>query len=85
MNTNGLIIIYNNLWMIILTIVFSIIFFIIFEKYNTTKEISEEISQKEIDKKNLYLNRIDIIGNKVGIVFIVLVLIIFSIFVYYII
>lgn len=85
MNTNGLIIIYNNLWMIILTIVFIIIFFIIFEKYNNKKEISEEISQKEINKKNLYLNRIDIIGNKVGIVFIVLVLIIFSIFIYYII
>lgn len=85
MNTNGLIIICNNLWIIILTIVFGIIFFIIFEKYNNTKEISEEISQKEINKKNLYLNRIDIIGNKVGIVFIMIILVIFSIFIYYII
>ncbi|MDD2887132.1 MAG: hypothetical protein PHY66_04980 [Aliarcobacter sp.] len=75
MQVNGLTILINNFEIILSVIIVSIIFFILYEKYNS-KEINKDknFSQKEISKKNLYLNRIDIIGNKVGTIFFLIIL-----------
>lgn len=69
---SGLILIYDNIGIILLISVISIVFFIWFEKNNKKEEF---YSQKEVNKKNLYLNRIDIIGNKVGTIILIGILI----------
>ena len=71
-----LVLIYENFWLISSVMIIIIIFFIIYEKKN--KKV-ESYSPEQINKKNLYLNRIDIIGNKVGIIILLCLIIIVSI------
>lgn len=62
-------------------IAITIIFLYFFEKNNTIEK-KDMYSQKEISKKNLYLNRIDIIANKVQF-FISLIIAIFALLIYW--
>ena len=62
-------------------IIITIIFLYFFEKNNTIEK-KDMYSQKEISKKNLYLNRIDIIANKVQF-FISLIIATFSLLIYW--
>ena len=73
------IIIYNNFLAIFFLIVLIVVFLYFFDKGENDKK--ESYTQKEISKKNLYLNRIDIIGNKVQVIFILILIIIgFSVY-----
>lgn len=73
------IIIYNNFLAIFFLIVLIVVFLYFFDKGENDKK--ENYTKKEISKKNLYLNRIDIIGNKVQVIFILILIIIgFSVY-----
>lgn len=73
------IIIYNNFLAILFLILLVIVFLYFFNK--GSKDKKESYTQKEISQKNLYLNRIDIIGNKVQVIFILILVIIgFSVY-----
>lgn len=77
----GLMLLIDNFTYILLFIVISIIFLILYNKYfnKEEKEDNEKFNQREISTKNLYLNRIDIIGNKIGTIFVIIILIIVGI------
>ena len=62
----GFIFIYENLHFILIFIILSIPFYIMFYKSKNSEFNSEKVNR--INKKNLFLNRIDIIGNKVYII-----------------
>lgn len=68
--------IYENLHFILIFIILSIPFYVMFYKTKNSKFDSEKVN--ESNTKNLFLNRIDIIGNKVYII----ISIILSIIVY---
>lgn len=78
----GLMLLIDNFTYILLFMLISIIFLILYNKY-FTKEDNEKFTQREISTKNLYLNRIDIIGNKIGTIFVIIILIIVSIIFFY--
>lgn len=67
---DSIIFIFNNLWYIIGFIIISIPFYILFYKLNGHKLNFKNFD--DVNKKNLYLNRIDIIGNKVYIIIAIL-------------
>ncbi|WP_301379939.1 hypothetical protein [Aliarcobacter butzleri] len=77
----GLMLLIDNFTYILLFMLISIIFLILYNKYfnKEEKEDNEKFTQREISTKNLYLNRIDIIGNKIGTIFVIIILIIVSI------
>ena len=77
----GLMLLVDNFTYILLFMLISIIFLILYNKYfnKEEKEDNEKFTQREISTKNLYLNRIDIIGNKIGTIFVIIILIIVSI------
>lgn len=77
----GLMLLIDNFTYILLFMLISIIFLILYNKYfnKEEKEKNEKFTQREISTKNLYLNRIDIIGNKIGTIFVIIILIIVSI------
>ncbi len=68
--------IYENIWLIVGFIILSIPFYIWFYKSNNTNVDFKKIDA--VNKKNLYLNRIDIIGNKVFIIISIVLSIIIS-------
>ncbi len=78
----GLMLLIDNFTYILLFMLISIIFLILYNKY-FNKEDNEKFTQREISTKNLYLNRIDIIGNKIGTIFVIIILIIVSIIFFY--
>lgn len=77
----GLMLLIDNFTYILLFMLISMIFLILYNKYfnKEEKEKNEKFTQREISTKNLYLNRIDIIGNKIGTIFVIIILIIVSI------
>ena len=81
----GLMLLIDNFTYILLFMLISIIFLILYNKYfnKEEKEKNEKFTQREISTKNLYLNRIDIIGNKIGTIFVIIILIIVSIIFFY--
>lgn len=78
----GLMLLIDNFTYILFFMVISIIFLILYNKY-FNKEDNEKFTQREISTKNLYLNRMDIIGNKIGTIFVIIILIIVGIIFFY--
>ena len=77
---SGITILIDNFTTILGLIIVITFFFIIYDKYfNKGNDDGEKFSEKEISKKNLYLNKIDSIGAKVGIIYYLILLIIVSV------
>lgn len=81
----GLMLLIDNFTYILFFMVISIIFLILYNKYfnKEEKEDNEKFTQREISTKNLYLNRMDIIGNKIGTIFVIIILIIVGVIFFY--
>lgn len=77
---SGMTILIDNFTTILGLIIVITFFFIIYDKYfNKDNDYGEKFSEKEISEKNLYLNKIDSIGAKVGIIYYLILLIVASI------
>jgi hypothetical protein len=71
------VLIYENFFSVVLVVLLLVLFFYYFDKQNTNKDKPKEYTKKEIDEKNLYLTRFEIIGNNIDyIISLVVILII---------